>query len=563
VLAVAALACAGMQCASSFPVVHPATKPTREQRARAQAEEYFVRGLDYDHRGLPQMAARLYELAYGFDTSSDELRLLLAEKYIETGRFPQAQAVIARGQPVTELTEREKSLLATTYLKSGQFAKAAEVIEAMAFKSDEDLYSLAVIQETLNKTDLATESYLRFLRAKPEATRVAVKAAALMVRAGRYAQADSLLADLEQRAGITPDICQLRGAGALAHGDTAGALGWFARALQADSTFEEAMYASAQVHLARKDYPSAIAWYERLCRSQSWGDVYGRTLAMLYYYNEQYPEAARLLERLLETDLDDYELHFYLGIVAAARDSVDVARMELEKALALQSSFEDAWEQLCMISVRRREFDRALDDAGRFTRALENAPAAWRMLGYVRGARKEYGEAVKAFRRSLAIDSTVGQTWFELGSAFERQKQVDSAASAFRRALRIDPRDHVTANYLGYMWAELGVRLDSARALIRLALSREPDNGAYLDSYAWVFYQAGQYDSAYLYMTRAVAKIDNDPVVFVHLGDVQAQRGEYQAAAEAYEKALALKPDNADDVRSKLDAVRRRAPDAK
>ncbi len=557
-LPIAALLFAGCS-PRSFPVVRPAPRYDKEHIARLRAEEYFIRGRDYDRRGLPQMAARLYEMAYEFDPSSDEVRLLLAGKYIELGKYPQAVITISRDREVGELSEIEKNLLVTAYLKMGQFSRAAETIEQLKTRTSENLYSLALIHESLGETDKAIDAYLAFLRHKPDAVTVGLKTAALMVRAKRLESADSLVRAFEQQHGKTPEILVMRGATAFARGDTAGALESYRDALAIDSTHEDALQSLAQIQMARREYKEAIAAYERLYRTQTWGAVYGRTLSLLYYYDEQYDKASALLHELIAGDMQDHELHFYLGLVAAERDSQDVARLEFEKSVALHSSFEDAWQHLCLVALRQKDNERALVDAERFVAALDTKPSAWRMLGHVHAVRKEYGQAVDAFRKVVVLDSSSGQAWFDLGSAHERLKDLDSAAAAFRRALSINPGDHVAANYLGYMWAERGMNLDSAEELIGMALRHEPDNGAYLDSYAWVFYQRGSYDSARVYMERALEKVGEDPVVLEHLGDVRVKLGRYAEAAQAYRTALELDPDDPQRVRAKLEAARTEA----
>ena len=43
------------------------------------------------------------------------------------------------------------------------------------------------------------------------------------------------------------------------------------------------------------------------------------------------------------------------------------------------------------------------------------------------------------------------------------------------------------------MFAEKGIRLDEAQRLIQKALELEPENGYYIDSLGWAYYQQGRY----------------------------------------------------------------------
>jgi tetratricopeptide (TPR) repeat protein len=256
-----------------------------------------------------------------------------------------------------------------------------------------------------------------------------------------------------------------------------------------------------------------------------------------------------LIKRMLNGDVEDADLHYYLGLVFEAQDSVDNARMEFEKTLVLRPAFADAWLRLCSMDLRRKAFDAALSTAQRFTKASRSLAASWRTEGYVRNVRREYSLALPLLKKAVGLDSSDSFAWFELGSALERSGDLAAAAVAFRRVLAIRPGDPAAANYLGYMWADKGLRLDSAKKLIALALEGDSANGAYLDSYAWVFYKLGNADSAYVYILKAIEQINDDGTVYGHYGDILQKRGETASALDAYKKSLAIDPDSEDAAR--------------
>lgn len=140
----------------------------------------------------------------------------------------------------------------------------------------------------------------------------------------------------------------------------------------------------------------------------------------------------------------------------------------------------------------------------------------------------------------------------KLGSCYERSGDISHAADAFRRVLRLRPGDPAASNYLGYMWAEKGINLDSAKTLLESALSKEPANGAFLDSYAWIYYQQGDVDGSYRFITAAISRIHDDPVVFDHLGDILHKRNDNERAVQAYHRSLEYNPDNAEKIRRKI-----------
>jgi tetratricopeptide (TPR) repeat protein len=276
------------------------------------------------------------------------------------------------------------------------------------------------------------------------------------------------------------------------------------------------------------------------------GGMFDRTLALLYYYTQKNEQAKALIKRMLNEDIEDGELHYYLGLVYEAQDSLENARMEIEKSLVVRPAFADAWLQLCYMDLRRKEFDSALSTAKRFAKAMPSLGAAWRTEGYVHNVRKEFALSLPLLKKAIGLDSSDTFGWFEFGSALERTGELEKAAAAFRRVLALRPGDPAAANYLGYMWIDKGVKLDSAKKLIECALSKDSANGAYLDSYAWAFYKQGDIDSAYAYILKAIAQIKDDGTVYSHLGDILQKKGDRKAALDAYKKGLAVDPESED-----------------
>jgi tetratricopeptide (TPR) repeat protein len=152
---------------------------------------------------------------------------------------------------------------------------------------------------------------------------------------------------------------------------------------------------------------------------------------------------------------------------------------------------------------------------------------------------------------------------FDLGHSYERAGQNDSAENVFLRLLSLFP-DHAGANnYLGYMLAERGERLNEAIRYIQKAVQADPDNGAYLDSLGWIYYQKGEYREAMKWLIKAItieeealkqanpnnerqiaALHENLRVIHDHAGDAAQAIGDLRRARTHYERALEFAPNN-------------------
>lgn len=175
--------------------------------------------------------------------------------------------------------------------------------------------------------------------------------------------------------------------------------------------------------------------------------------------------------------------------------------------------------------------------------------------------------ATQAFERLLPIAESNAplllQTLYGLARAHERGGRFESAVGIFERLIALDPSHDEALNYLGYMFAERGARLGEARQFIQRALDKKPENGAYLDSMGWVYYQMGALERAREYLQKAIDVeeqamqnlADADPdhldgmrenlaVIHEHAGDVAAALKQKDRAREHWSKARSYDPDN-------------------
>jgi Flp pilus assembly protein TadD len=229
------------------------------------------------------------------------------------------------------------------------------------------------------------------------------------------------------------------------------------------------------------------------------------------------------------------------GAAAAARDP---SEPEWTAALA-------EFEWRAGEKTKAEETLRALANPDEPARVLAAADAWGRLKDYSASARIAK-DAVRKFPES-------SDALFRLGSSLERSGDFAGAERAFGDLLKMRPNDAPTQNYLGYMWADKGVRLEEARALLVKAVAREPRNGAYQDSLGWLYFRLGRLEEAGRHLQEARRLEPDDPVIEEHLGDLAERRGELAKAIEHWERALALDHEEPEKVRPRLERARARS----
>jgi Tfp pilus assembly protein PilF len=177
--------------------------------------------------------------------------------------------------------------------------------------------------------------------------------------------------------------------------------------------------------------------------------------------------------------------------------------------------------------------------SGAFAEVAGTLSQAWMELG----DSKRATQVLESARRRAPADRTIA---FRLASLYDRTRQFDRAEKGFREILATDPQHAPALNYLGYMLADRGRKLDEAVALIQRALAIDNDNPSYLDSLGWAYYKQDKLEAATSPLERAAAAEPESSVIQEHLGDLYLKRQRYIEAAAAFERALAGDGDGLD-----------------
>lgn len=236
------------------------------------------------------------------------------------------------------------------------------------------------------------------------------------------------------------------------------------------------------------------------------------------------PADATTEARLVQALIGDRQ---YARALGALKDS----RARYPEALALA--------QLEAEALRGSgQIERGVSTLEAFVRAYpDRADAHTTLAAFLAGSRR-YDEAVGVLEQASPRFPRNVSIAFQLGATLEQHGRHPAAEEAFRRVIASDPLHAPALNYLGYMLADRGERLDEAVDFIKRALALDPTNAAYLDSLGWAYFKLNRLDLARPALERAAAALAADSVVQDHLGDVLFKAGERVAALAAWRRAL-------------------------
>ncbi len=174
-------------------------------------------------------------------------------------------------------------------------------------------------------------------------------------------------------------------------------------------------------------------------------------------------------------------------------------------------------------------------------------------LGDILRRRERFAEAAAAYDAAIArIGEARAQDWplfYARGIARERSGNWPGAEADLLRALELAPEQPYVLNYLGYTWADMGLHLDRARAMLQRAVELRPQDGNIADSLGWALFRLGDLPGALEWLEKAVELEPRNSTINDHLGDAYWAAGREAEAHFQWRRALGMNPDAAERAR--------------
>jgi len=298
---------------------------------------------------------------------------------------------------------------------------------------------------------------------------------------------------------------------------------------------------------------SATVLYKLAIQLDPNNSYLNRELAAHYSELDSAALAIQYAEKLTRLEPNNISARRYLALMYIRADSVFRAEALLKDLVNAGDNEPGNYFYLGRIAIMKQDYETAREYLTILTNLADTLVDGWLDLGFVYRIQNDTVKSLNVYNSGLQFvkykeDSV--RLMFAVGATLERTNRVKEAAQTFEKLLQLDPGHGQALNYLGYMLADRGEKLDYAHDLIKKALELSPENAAFIDSYGWVMYRLGQFDSAASYLEKAVA-LENDPIIFDHLGDAYKALGKMEDARIWWQKALELQPTN-DIIREKL-----------
>lgn len=486
-------------------------------------EDHLLLGRLYRLNNDTAKAEAEFRQAVKLQPSSEDAVTTLALLYNEEGDTGRALQIL-QSVPEDDRTARIYSVLGYTFEQKKDYPQAIDAYRKAVDLDKDNLDAVRGLAQNLlndNQLDAALEQYKAIAEDDPQDAQTLLHISEIYRRDGQFEKA---LDALNKAGSIVQDSMEIE----------------YNRAVieEAIGKFDDATK-HLQDLLSRTDKPngaySSAESNNRAIFLERLGTVYrdqNKTQLAVDTFRKMTElgsdSAVRGYQQIIETYRDDKN---WPEATAVAKEAV--AKIPNDRGLRMVLAGQEADSGNADAAIARVK--------GMFNGDPSDDREVWITLGQMYSRLKRYPEAENALNKALELSTKQEEkdyVNFIAGSVYERQKKYDEAESYFRKVLASDPKNATTLNYLGYMLADRGTRLNEALDLIRRAVALDPENGAYLDSLGWAYFKMGKYDLAETELRKAVDRLDNDPTVHEHLGDVYQKTNRLKLAAVQWERSL-------------------------
>lgn len=514
-----------------------------------KVSNHLVLGQLYTMKNDDAAAKAQFEAANRIAPGSEDVALNLARLYGQEGNIQQAIAVL-QSVPVDQRSPKINFALGAAYDQQKKSSLAIPAYQAALNGQPDNLDAQRALAEDLlrtNQPNAALKIYEGITIQDPEDAHSFVRLAELERSQGHLNKAKE---SLDKAKVLDPNSLEVQYNEAMvaeAQGDLTGA----ATILQ--QLVDGSKHTNGKYTADEKN--NRGIFLDRLAtvyRDQN------KTDEAIAAYQEMIALGGTAAERGYQGEVDAYrDARMLPQALSAAEQAAHALPKNTDLQLTLAGQLADAGQPKRGLALAKAQLNGSSQDR-----------LVWLTLAQMNTRLRKWKDAASAIDQAEKLSKSKQEkaiVHFLRGALQERQKHIDAAEREFRQTLDLDPNNALALNYLGYMLADHGTKLNEALQLVQRAVKLDPENGAYLDSLGWVHYKLGQYALAEQMLEKAVALMPTDPTVRDHLGEVYASTGHLQQAVSQWERSLTnyansapadAEPADVNKVRKRLDKAR-------
>ena len=255
-----------------------------------------------------------------------------------------------------------------------------------------------------------------------------------------------------------------------------------------------------------------------------------------------------LFDRIMKQEQDDPQIPMLYAQYLLSKNMEAESVPVLEQVVDLDPTNKAARMMLIGAAAKKEDYKQIIKVCEPGIEATPDALEFYYYLAVAYNQAEKPDSVISICKRALehtTADSKkeiVSDFYSILGDMYHTQKQMKEAYAAYDSALVYNPSNIGALNNYAYYLSVERRDLDKAEEMSYKTVKAEPNNATYLDTYAWILFEKGNYAEARIYIDNAMKSEggDKSDVIVEHCGDIYYMTGDVDGALTYWKKALEM-----------------------
>ena len=258
-------------------------------------------------------------------------------------------------------------------------------------------------------------------------------------------------------------------------------------------------------------------------------------VSVLGQYVEKFAQDSTKLvqtESLFKLLVDRYpmeeQVHGYYALFLQYQKRTVEALSELETMININPKNDQTWLRIIQIHLGDKNYNQLLITTSKAIDNIPKNPLWYFYRGIAQFQLEDYHSALGTYQKGIPFINTEqadlkSDFYAQIADIYFKMEKKDSAFVNYEASLQSNPKNIMVMNNYAYYLSLDKTELKKAERMSSKTVELEPKNSTYLDTYAWILYQQGNYSLAKFYIERAIdnlTKEENPGVVLEHYGDI-------------------------------------------
>ena len=251
-----------------------------------------------------------------------------------------------------------------------------------------------------------------------------------------------------------------------------------------------------------------------------------------------------LFDRMMKQDQDDPQVPMLYAQYLLSKNMEQEAVPVLEQVVDLDPTNKAARLMLVSAAVKKEDYKQIIKVCEPGIEATPDALDLYYYLAIAYHQAEQADSVLSVCNRALehitpdTRKEIISDFYSIMGDIYHTKKQMKEAYAAYDSALVYNPSNIGALNNYAYYLSVERRDLDKAEEMSYKTVKAEPNNSTYLDTYAWILFEKGNYAEARIYIDNAMkSDEEKSDVIVEHCGDIYFMTGDVEGALKYWKQA--------------------------